>query len=350
MSCIAAAIRAGTVVEEIESLHLFEGEQRVLLVDDVITQAARPIRATTGCRSRSRRCFAISTAITSVRRVSSSMSKREIISYEEYHPYGTSAYRLMNAAVEAPPKRYRYTGMERDEESGLGYHSARYYVPWLGRWCSADPSGTRDGVNLYAYCRNNPVMLIDEDGQLPTLVLGLIGAAAGGLIGVGYALATGKDPVKYGVGFAVLGGAAGLTLGMSMTASAAAGGTWKAGALAWGTRAVIGAGMSSSRQAVEQRAGRRSELSVVDMVFESVMATAPVPTSVAIPAGLTIGTVELAKGSAAAKQGEGEMALFHTLTGSASLLSGGSQLMKGGGTPGPLVPAGATAIRPARSR
>ena len=29
--------------------------------------------------------------------------------------------------------------MERDEESGLEYHSARYYVPWLGRWLSCDP-------------------------------------------------------------------------------------------------------------------------------------------------------------------------------------------------------------------
>jgi hypothetical protein len=48
------------------------------------------------------------------------------------------------------------------------------------------------------------------------------------LAGVGYALYTGKDPVKYGIGGALLGGAAGLTLGMSMTASVAAGGTAEA--------------------------------------------------------------------------------------------------------------------------
>jgi RHS repeat-associated protein len=63
----------------------------------------------------------------------------KVISYEEYHPYGTTAYQARNAAIKATAKRYRYTGMERDEESGLEYHSARYYLPWLGRWLSCDP-------------------------------------------------------------------------------------------------------------------------------------------------------------------------------------------------------------------
>lgn len=54
------------------------------------------------------------------------------ISYEEYHPFGTTAYQAMNASIKAVAKRYRYTGKERDEESGLYYHGARYYVPWLG--------------------------------------------------------------------------------------------------------------------------------------------------------------------------------------------------------------------------
>lgn len=65
--------------------------------------------------------------------------KARVISYEEYHPYGTTAFQAINAAIKCAAKRYRYTGMERDEESGLEYHSARYYVSWLGRWCSADP-------------------------------------------------------------------------------------------------------------------------------------------------------------------------------------------------------------------
>lgn len=90
-----------------------------------------------------------------------------IISYENYHPYGTTACQARNASVRAAAKRYRYTGMERDEESGLSYHNSRYYLPWLGRWLSADPGGLVDGVNLYRYARNRPVVLNDPNGMDP---------------------------------------------------------------------------------------------------------------------------------------------------------------------------------------
>jgi len=86
-----------------------------------------------------------------------------VISYEEYHPYGTSAYRSFQSA-EVSAKRYRYTGKERDEETKLYYHGARYYAPWLGRWTQADPAGTVDGTNLYAYVRGSPVGLKDPNG------------------------------------------------------------------------------------------------------------------------------------------------------------------------------------------
>src|SRR5690606_27198719 len=61
--------------------------------------------------------------------------------------------------------RYRYTGMERDEESGLEYHSARYYLPWLGRWASGDPIGIGGGINLYAYCKGRPGNFSDINGK-----------------------------------------------------------------------------------------------------------------------------------------------------------------------------------------
>ncbi len=87
-----------------------------------------------------------------------------LISYEEYHPFGTTAYQAINSDIKSAAKRYRYTGMERDEETGLEYHSARYYIPWLGRWLSADPIGIKDGTNLYRFSRNNPLNLIDTNG------------------------------------------------------------------------------------------------------------------------------------------------------------------------------------------
>lgn len=89
----------------------------------------------------------------------------ELISYEEFHPYGTTAYHAGNALVKISKKRYRYTGKERDEETGFSYHSARYLCCWLGRWCSADPSGLEDGLNLFIYVDDNPIEYIDLTGE-----------------------------------------------------------------------------------------------------------------------------------------------------------------------------------------
>ncbi len=45
-------------------------------------------------------------------------NQARIISYEEYSPYGSSTYQAVRSQTETV-KRYRYTGKERDEESGL---------------------------------------------------------------------------------------------------------------------------------------------------------------------------------------------------------------------------------------
>jgi RHS repeat-associated protein len=89
----------------------------------------------------------------------------QIISYEEYLPYGSTSYQAVRTDIEVSAKRYRYTGMERDEESGLNYHGARYYAPWLGRWTSADPRGLADGVNVYLYVSANPIRIKDPHGS-----------------------------------------------------------------------------------------------------------------------------------------------------------------------------------------
>ncbi len=101
-----------------------------------------------------------------------------VISYEEYHPYGTTAYQAKNASIKAASKRYRYTGMERDEETGLTYHSARYYIPWLGRWLSADPIGIGGGINVYLYCSANPIGNVDLNGKYDwgDVAIGFVGA------------------------------------------------------------------------------------------------------------------------------------------------------------------------------
>ncbi len=88
----------------------------------------------------------------------------DIISYEEFHPYGTTAYHAGTSVVKESAKRYRYTGMERDEETRLSYHNARYYIAWLGRWCSSDPSQLVDGPNVYIYSGNHPSIAVDRTG------------------------------------------------------------------------------------------------------------------------------------------------------------------------------------------
>ena len=88
-----------------------------------------------------------------------------IISYEEYYPFGSTSYQALNTNYNPVAKRYRYTGKERDEESGLYYHGARYYAPWLCRWTAADPIGIKDGVNIYIYCKDNPISKSDLDGK-----------------------------------------------------------------------------------------------------------------------------------------------------------------------------------------
>ena len=89
----------------------------------------------------------------------------QVISYEEYHPFGTSAYRVGRPDKDLSLKRYRFSGKERDDETGLYYFGARYYAAWLGRWTSSDPAGFVSGFNLYRYCANNPVMFHDPNGM-----------------------------------------------------------------------------------------------------------------------------------------------------------------------------------------
>lgn len=89
----------------------------------------------------------------------------QLISYEEYFPFGGTAIIAGQNEIEVALKDYRYSGKECDDSTGLYYYGARYYISWLGRWLNADPLGDGDGLNLYCFVGNNPFSYHDPNGQ-----------------------------------------------------------------------------------------------------------------------------------------------------------------------------------------
>lgn len=89
-----------------------------------------------------------------------------IISYEEYHPFGTTSYRSGRTETEVSLKRYKYVGKEQDDETGLYYYGARYYAAWICRFVSVDPlADDFQSVNPYNYVLNMPIIAVDPDGK-----------------------------------------------------------------------------------------------------------------------------------------------------------------------------------------
>lgn len=120
---------AGTVTLERETLHIMDDKQRIALVE------TRTLGNEPGVPERLIR-YQLGNHLGS-----SSLElddQAQIISYEEYTPYGSTSYQAVRSQTETP-KRYRYTGKERDEENGLYYHGARYYCTWIACWINPDP-------------------------------------------------------------------------------------------------------------------------------------------------------------------------------------------------------------------
>jgi RHS repeat-associated protein len=79
--------------------------------------------------------------------------------------------------VTSGPNKYKFTGKERDTETGLDYFGARYYGSNMGRFMSPDslPSSAKPNDpqtwNRYSYVLNRPTVAIDPDGQATLLVI-----------------------------------------------------------------------------------------------------------------------------------------------------------------------------------
>jgi RHS repeat-associated protein len=88
----------------------------------------------------------------------------------EFGPYG------QEYDSETTENKFKFTGKERDTESGLDYFGARYYASSMGRWMSPDWADKPEAVpysdldnpqslNLYDYVNNNPLSKADPDGH-----------------------------------------------------------------------------------------------------------------------------------------------------------------------------------------
>ena len=90
----------------------------------------------------------------------------------DYYPYGGE--RVITTSLS--DEHYKFTGKERDSESGLDMFGARYYSSNIGRFMTPDWSPTPEAIpygelsnpqslNRYAYVKNNPTTLTDPDGH-----------------------------------------------------------------------------------------------------------------------------------------------------------------------------------------
>jgi len=104
--------------------------------------------------------------------------KGEVVARHDYLPFGDEIAGLGQRAQHAEYRfddiRQKFTGYEKDQETGLDFAQARYYGNGLGRFTSVDPLldsakiGNPNSWNRYTYALNNPLRFTDPTGQVPT--------------------------------------------------------------------------------------------------------------------------------------------------------------------------------------
>ncbi len=129
----------------------------------------------------------------------------------EYSAYGKCTI-LLDTDKIATINPFRFKCYYYDRESGMYYCQTRYFVPEWGRWLNADNVGflqfdNINGMNLFAYCNNNPVMYADPSGQIGLSFI-LFSMLIGGVIGgaVSYAEASKANLEGWDKVLATLGG------------------------------------------------------------------------------------------------------------------------------------------------
>ena len=87
----------------------------------------------------------------------------QAVQFVHYMPFGEMWYNQQGSAYN---ERYKFTGKERDAETGYDYFGARYYASGNLSWLSVDPLADKyPNISPYAYCNWNPIKFVDPDGR-----------------------------------------------------------------------------------------------------------------------------------------------------------------------------------------
>ena len=188
-------------------------------------------------------------------------SNGDLVDFDANITYNTDIETNLYVALKNP---FRYRGYYYDFETGLYYLNSRYYDPEIGRFINIDDIDVIDsikeftnGINLYAYCLDNPVNDTDSNGNLSWWQWLLVGIGALIVVAAVAVVAVAASGVALGVaGTVALGAAKGALIGAAVgtTIGAIGGGIYSAvtgadfwssvaagAAMGFGIGAVVGA-------------------------------------------------------------------------------------------------------------
>ena len=109
-------------------------------------------------------------------------ARGEVLERNDYSGFGK---RLANSAVTpaaGSANRYRFSGKEEQGFAGVPWQDfgARMYDPDLARWTTPDPLAEKyPGISPYVYCNDNPVNIVDTDGEAIGFVMDVISVGCG---------------------------------------------------------------------------------------------------------------------------------------------------------------------------
>ena len=87
-------------------------------------------------------------------------AETDVLNFYEYDAWGNTVL-----CEEQVANRFRFNGQQYDPVSRQYYLRARFYNPVIARFTQED-TYRGDGLNLYAYCKNNPVYYVDPSGHI----------------------------------------------------------------------------------------------------------------------------------------------------------------------------------------